>query len=205
MNIPNPPPIAATEWLSLFTALIILGLSLIFGAVFIFASYQHHDRLNQWTQTQRHHFNATEKKYRQLQEALNIVNNLYLKNFNQLITEGFFNTEPFNLKEQRLKMFGEIQSLLSQLPIITAEYTLSKKKLYIVPNFLGIEDDFKIYETQLTLILELLHEADLLKLIEKINAKQFVGLVNLQNCDIQRLPNTVDVKEVSKPYFKAYS
>lgn len=192
---------AAIDWAAIFSAFIILCFSLIISAILIFASQQYQSHISEWTQTQRSHFGAIEKQYTLLQEALDIVDSLYLEKFNQFITEGFF-ANHYPIEEQRLKMFGEIQTLLSKQPLFTADYALSETKLYPVPDFLSIENQFKTYETQLIFKLGLLHEEDILKIIEAIEVKKFAGLFNWQSCDIKRLGDSIDVKDVGKPYLK---
>ncbi len=198
----NPPTHTTIDWSALSSALIVLASSLILGALLIFASQQYHSYLIEWTQTQHRHFGAVEKKYTQLQETLEIVNSLYLKEFNQLITEEFFSYDQQSEK-QRLKLFNQLQTLLSQLPLLGANYVLSETKLYAIHDFITVEKPFKTYETQIILKLMLLHEEDLLKLTKAIDIQTFAGLLNLQSCHIKRLRDQIDFKDASKPYFMA--
>jgi hypothetical protein len=188
---------AKIDWSELLWPLILFAFSIILSPLFIFASQEYHNDVSEWAQTQSRHFGRLEKEYTQTQEALEIVNSLYLEKFNQLITDGFFSNEP-RLEEQRLKMFKKIQTLLSQLPLFLADYALSETKLYTAPDF--IDERVKTYSTQLILKLEVLHEEDILKLIETI---EFAGRFNLQRCDIKRLAPKIEVKNISNPYFKA--
>jgi hypothetical protein len=200
----NPKTPTKIDWSTLRRALIVLTMSIILSIILLFTTKQYHNDISKWTQTQRSHFGAVEKKYTQIQAALEIVNGLYLKKFNQLIKEGFFSpNKHLNIEEQRLKMFKKIQTHLSQLPLFTADYALSETKLYTVPEFLTIDEQLKTYQTQLTLKLELLHEEDVLKLIKVIEFQKFAGLLNLHRCDIKRLVPKIDVKDISKPYINA--
>ncbi len=199
MSHPKKSTKTKIDWSEILWPLILFVFSLILTTIFLVASQQYHKHINEWTRTQKSHFGTLEKEYTQLQDTLEIVNKLYVQKFNKLIKIGFFETD-LNIEKQRLKMFGKTRRLLSQLPLFTANYTLSETKLYTVPDFLRLEKSLKTYQTQLTLKVEILHEEDLLKLIEAI---KFAGIFNLQRCDIERLTPQIDVKNISKAYFKA--
>ncbi|RKZ84048.1 MAG: hypothetical protein DRR19_18260 [Candidatus Parabeggiatoa sp. nov. 1] len=202
MNLPKTA--TPIEWRAILGALIALSLSLIISVLLILGSQRYHDLMNEWERQQRNAFQTVNAKYYNLQEALKIVNGAYLKEFNQLIKEGFFTIKPLlTVEEQRLKMVDKIKTLLFDLELITADYTLLKNKLYDFQDIIIIEPEFKTYQTQLILNLELLHEGDVLKLIETIEFQHFTGLFNLQRCDIKRLRDKIDVNNVSNPYFKA--
>jgi len=197
----HPNNSAKIDLSEIFLPLILFVLSIILAIVFIVASQQYHKYIEEWTRTQESHFGSLEREYTRLQDTLEIVNNLYLQKFEQLTKIGFFhNEQEFSMEKQRLNMFGKIRTVVSQLPLFTADYVLSETKLYTVPDFLRLEKSLKTYETQLTLKVEILHEEDLLKLIETI---EFAGIFNIQRCDIERLAAKIDVKNISKAYFKA--
>ncbi|KHD08004.1 hypothetical protein PN36_10190 [Candidatus Thiomargarita nelsonii] len=201
MSHPKKTTKTKIDWSEILWPLILFVVSLILTTIFLIASQQYHKHINEWTQTQKSHFGSLEKEYTQLQDTLEIVNKLYVQKVEQLIKIGFFyHEQDLSLEKQRLKMFGKIRTLLSQLPLFTANYTLSETKRYTVPDFLRLEKSLKTYQTQLTLKVEILHEEDLLKLIEAI---KFAGIFNLQRCDIERLTPQIDVKNISQAYFKA--
>lgn len=194
----------AIDWLALLSGLIVLVFSLIIVAFLILGSQQYYNQLREWERQQGSEFGTIEAKYTELQETNDMVKRLYLTTFNQLMTEGFFqNNTRISIEEQRLKIFGDFKTVLPQLPLLTANYALSEKKRYTVPDFMKIEPQLNTYKTQLILNLGVLHEEDLLKSIEIIMDQPVVGLLNLESCDVKRLRDKVDVKEVSKPYFKA--
>lgn len=190
------------EWSALNKAFIVLIISFVMGGLLIVASYQYRQQMDSWLRQQRNDFNKIETDYSHIQEALEIVDNLYLDKFYQLEKEGFFlNRTNLNREEPHLKMFNEIKALLSLVHPFSANYELSSKKIYQIPD-LTVEDQFKTYETQLILKLTLLHEGNMLDLIKAIENHRFTGLFNLKKCDIKQLNRIIDVKDVSKAYLE---
>lgn len=207
-----PETSTAIEWSSLLSGLIILSLSLILGTIIIVSTQQYYNHMKDWNNQQSRAFNQVEGEYWKLEDALEIVNQDYLTTFNQLKQEGFFLHEtPLTVKEQRLKMHQEINTFFSRSDeklFPSGEYTLSELKPYIPMSepeqpIFRIEPAFKTYENSLILKLGLLHEEDVLKLVKGIEFQSFAGLFNLQSCDIKRLQEQIDVKNISKPYFQA--
>ena len=190
------------EWSALSNALIGLIISLVIGGGLIGTTYQYRQQMDVWLRQQRNGFNQIETDYSRIQEALEIVDNLYLDKFYQLEQDKFFlNRINLNTDEPHLKMLNDIKALISQVHPFLANYELSSKKIYQVPDLL-VEDQFKAYETQLILKLTLLHEGDMLDLIKAIEIHRFTGLFNLRKCDIRRLNKVIDVKDVSKAYLE---
>lgn len=202
----------AIEWSSLLSGLIILGFSLILGAIIIISTQQYYNYVKDWNNQQNRILKQVKFESEKLQQALDIVNQDYLTTFNQLKKEGFFLLDtPLTVEEQRLKMHQEINTFFSRSDeklFPGGEYTLSELKPYIPMSepeqpIFRTEPAFKTYENSLILKLGLLHEEDVLDLIKGIEFQSFVGLFNLQSCDIRRLPRHIDVKDISKPYFQA--
>ncbi len=186
------------HWSILFPSWYVFGFVFILSAVVLFFSYEYYSDMSDWKRTQANKFGAAEREYTELQEILDVLNHSYLKKFHQLIDRKFFvNDEAFSVEEQRLEMFNNLKMQLSQLPLFTADYTVSETKLYRIQ---GIEERFKTYETEFTLKLTLLHEEDLLNLIDSI---KFNGLFTIKRCDIQRLHEKIAINDVSKAYIKA--
>jgi hypothetical protein len=186
------------EWSALSNALIGLIISLVISVGVIGTSYQYRQQMDVWLRQERNRFNQIEIDYSRIQEALEIVDNLYLEKFYQLEKENFFlNRINLNTDEPHLKMLNDVKALISRVHPFLANYELSSKKIYQVPD-LSVEDQFKAYETQLILKLTLLHDGDMLDLIKAIEIHQFIGLFNLQKCDIKRLNKVIDDKNVSK-------
>lgn len=203
----------AIEWSSLLSGLIILGFSLILGAIIIISTQQYYNHIKDWKNQQNRISRQVKFESEKLQQALDIVNQDYLTTFNQLKKEGFFLLDDTSstVEEQRLTMHQEINGFFSrpgEKLFLSGEYTLSELKPYIPMSepdktIFRTELAFKTYKNPLILKLDLLHEEDVLELVRRIEYQSFVGLFNLQSCDIRRLPRQIDVKDISKPYFQA--
>jgi len=197
--------ITTIDWSVLFKGLIALTLSLIISALLIWGSLQYGNAMTKWERKQRSQLGNIQAKYSRLQETLEIVETGYFQKFNQLTKKEFFINEPkLTLSEKRLKMINEIKSLLSkQLLFKTSYFDLSETRQYNAPARFIIEPELKTDQTALILTLDILHEADVLKLVQAIEYQQFAGLFNWHTCHIQRIRETIDLKDVSQPYFNA--
>lgn len=192
------------DWLELLNALIVLGLTIIISILLILGTQYYYNTNQEWENKQRQTFSQIQAEYTHVQEALEIVNSFYYETFNQFLKDGFFQeTLIATIEEQRLKMVADIESLIPQLLLPTpAHYELTQATPYTTPN-VTTEKQFKVYETKLILKLGLLHEEDVLKLIEAIEFQQLSGLFNLQQCDIKRTTDKINVKEITKANFEA--
>lgn len=193
----NPKISEKIDWSMLFRAILMWIVSLLVGMTLIIGAQQYLQYQMKWELSQRNSFGQVQAEYSRVQEALDIVKSSYYNFFNQLITQSFFQEKlAGSLEEQRLHIVEEIVALIQQLKLpAPATYELTQSTLYKVQTIVT-EDSFKVYETKLILKLGLLHEEDLLKLIETIEFQKFPGLFNLQKCEITRLQESINVNEL---------
>lgn len=191
------------DWSVLRSALMVLAVSLILGASLLIGSQGYYASFTHWEMEQRNILGQLEAEYAKIQETLEITDTFYYQTFNEFKNKGFFQAHlETSLQEQRLKMLTNIKEIIPRLKLpALANYELVAQTSYKVP--FQIEPQLKVYETKLILTLGLLHEEDVLQLIETVGGQQFTGLFNLQKCEIKRLQNLIDVKEVSKPNLNA--
>lgn len=191
------------EWRILLNPFIVFTFTLMLGAALIIVSLQYQQYIKDWKFEQQKILGDLEAKYWQFQEAIEVVDNLYLEKFYQLKEKGFFLNGPHsNLDEQRLNMSETIEQLLSQMPFVGAGYQLFEKQIYLPPQ-LNIEEEVKTYETKIILKLTLLHEEDVLQLVKVLEFRLHVGWFNLTRCQIKRLREKISLKDVSKANFEA--
>lgn len=195
------------DWSVLRSALIVLAVSLILGTSLLMGSQKYYTSLIHWETEQRNILGQLEAEHARIQETLEITDTFYYQTFNEFKNKGFFQAHlETSLQEQRLKMLTNIKEIIPRLKLpAPANYELVAQTSYKVP--FPIEPQLKVHETKLILTLALLHEEDVLQLIEAVGGQQagqqFTGLFNLQKCEIKRLQNLIDVKEVSKPNLNA--
>ncbi len=191
------------DWGALKYAIVTLVVSGLLGLVAVFASQHYLVYLQQWELEQRNQLGQAQTKYSQVAEALEIVNHFYYDNFNDFIKQGFFQEVPISSwEEQRLNMVGEIKNLIPKLKLPgIAEYELLAQEIFSPPFI--VENEFKVYKSQLILKLGLLHEEDMLNLVKSIRFQKFAGLLSWQKCELQRTDRALNLKEASGPYLQA--
>ncbi len=195
------------DWSALQNALIVLSVSLVISILLIVGSQQYEKQMKTWQRQQLNKYRAKDAEYARFQETLKIVNGLYFETFMQLVAKGFFLNEPTtNVEGQRSKMLKQIKTLLPQLKTLIAahsNYTFLEKRPYNYYDTATLEPNFKTYETKLILNLSFLHEGGILKLVQTIGFQKFSGLLKLQSCDITRVNEKIDVKNVKQGNLKA--
>ncbi len=198
------------DWSALFTGLIALILSIVIGTSSIIASQHYYQSTKKWHKDQQKIFlDLTEKRFR-LQESLNVFDNLYYARLQQFIQQGFFIQDQNLIMDQRLEMYEEIDKLFNDklknlLFADKSSYEISEQNLYDIPKFLATDPEFKTYQTEIHFKLALLHEGDMLKLLERIefHKQKFTSLLNLQSCTIKNTDEVIDTNNISAPYLNA--
>ncbi len=184
------------DWAAILPAMLILAISIIFMILVIFEIQQYEQHLNALKQRQIHQFNTVDAEYQQLKKISNLVKNDYLNKFNELISTGFLKKKTVNIQTQRLELFTKIETTLKKLPLITAYYAVSETKV-------DSTQKVKIYQTQLTLKLGVLHEGKLLQTIEKLMTLPIQGLLTLNKCSLKPLTKKINLNKTSAAYFEA--
>ena len=196
------------DWLSLLKALIILVLSIILSVAMIWGNLQYQDYTKNWANTQQTQLNQIETEYWNLDAALQIVNNRYLANYYQLKKEGFFTDKPhLTIDEQRFNLGKEINHthlsyLKRNYKLFNYNYELLEPKPYSIDSP-QTTDSFKTYQIQTNLKLELFHEGNLLSFLKRFRNWKYTSLFHLKSCNVKRLRELKNPKDISKPYFQA--
>jgi len=185
------------DWAAILPAILILTISIIFMILVIFEIQQYEKHLNALKQRQIHQFKTVDAEYQHLKKISGLIKNDYLSKFDELRNTGFIQNKTVNIQTQRLELFTKIEATLKKLPLITAHYAVSETKAD------SIEEFIKIYQTQLTLKLGVLHEGNLLQTIEKLMALPIQGLLVLKKCSLKPLTEKIDLNKASEAYFEA--
>jgi hypothetical protein len=185
------------DWAAILPAILILVISIIFMILVIFEIQQYEKHLNALKQRQIHQFKTVDAEYQHLKKISDLVQNDYLSKFNELKNTGFIQNKTVNIQTQRLELFTKIEATLKKLPLITAHYAVSETKADSTQKLI------KIYQTQLTLKLGVLHEGNLLQTIEKLMALPIEGLLILKKCSLKPLTEKIDLNKASEAYFEA--
>jgi len=176
----------------------------------VIASQQYYQANKKWHQEQQQKFLALNEEHFLLQDALNVFDNLYYDRLQKFIKQGFFIQEQNLIMDKRLEMLEEIDKLFNDklknlLFVDKSGYEILEQNLYHIPKFLATDPEFKAYQTAIQFKLALLHEGDMLKLLERIefHKQKFTGLFNLQSCIIKNTEKTIDTTNTSNPYLNA--
>jgi hypothetical protein len=196
------------DWLAFIKALIVLGLSLILSVAMIWGNLQYQDYTKNWAKTQKNKLHQIEKEYTNLKSSLKIVNNHYLADYFQLKKEGFFTDKPhLTIDDQRFKLKKEMNHthlsfLKRNHKLFNYNYDLLAPKPYAIDS-LKATDSFKIYQIQTHLKLGLFHEGNFLTFLKRLKNWKFPSLFHLKSCNVKRLREFKNPKDISKPYFQA--
>jgi hypothetical protein len=185
------------DWAAILPAILILAISIIFMILVIFEIQQYETHLNALEQRQIRQFQIVDAEYQQLKQISGLIKNDYLSEFYDFISTGLIQKKIANIQTQRLQLFTQIEASLKKLPLITAYYAVSETKADSTQEFI------KIYHTQLTLKLGVLHEGKLLQTIEKLMALSIEGILILNQCSLKPLTEKIDLNKASEAYFEA--
>ena len=185
------------DWAAILPAILILAISIIFMILVIFEIQQYEKHLNALKQRQINQFQTVDAEYQQLKQISDLIKNDYLSKFHDFISTGLIQKKIANIQTQRLQLFTQIEATLKKLPLITAYYAVSETKAD------ATEELIKIYHTQLTLKLGVLHEGKLLQTIEKLMALPIQGILILKQCSLKPLTEKIDLNKASEAYFEA--
>ena len=199
------------EWSILRNALIILSFSVIIGTGFVLTSYHNYIDTEQEKIGKDTDFTKIKKEYQDIQEALQMVDADSVRQFKKLKKKGFFIDKSNNhlIVDRQNSLFKNINKLLSELKLanklFSGEIKINLKKATSFEHIgIDIKDKFKVYQMQMNIIFNVLHEGDLLELITKIDTyhHEATGLLNFKYCDIKRNKNKIELTNASKPYFE---
>lgn len=206
----TPPHVQKVEfkidWSVLSYALIVKIISLLVSIGCIIIANNYVSELRAGKNQQARTLVYTEQKYREIKESVAVLRPEDYQQFNRLVARNFFKmAEDLTLEEILVETTEQIKNFLDTLlppfKIPTVKWKFASQPiLYELPQ---IQQEIQIYQMPLTLELGVLHEADVINVLQMIDNQKNIGLFNIQSCEIKRLSDTVTVNTVDKPYFEA--
>jgi hypothetical protein len=194
------------DWSAFSYALAVLFISLLASGGFIFVSYEYVSELHDWKTRQQQVLASADRKYREVEESVAVLTSDDFNQFNRLVTQGFFKiTQGVTLEEMLLETTEQIKAVLDvilprfKIPSVKWKFA-NQQTPYELPL---VKTAMQVYRMPLTLELGILHEGDMLNLLQAIEDQKNVGVFNIQNCEIKRLSDNVVATKVNKPYFEA--
>jgi hypothetical protein len=157
----------------LILAAVTLAVISLFGAAYYFNQNQ-----EVALQNQQNLLNAARQRY-QLSGAEKDMIIDYLPKYQMLISKGFVG------EEQRIEWVEHLRQQHKTQKLFGIKYSISPQEKY-TPAFAGNLGGFTMNRSVMKLELDMLHEADLLRLTEALNAENSAPFI-LRDCEINRL------------------
>jgi hypothetical protein len=179
---------ADIEWPVLRGALIGLGIAGAVSAVTMGATYQYVSGLAAENSQYQAALNQIRDRYVAAIQERQLVER-YWPQYRQLQTNGFVG------EENRLNWVDLLHTLATRHRVLALSYEVSPRAL-AAPNPAINTGDFQLQGSEMTLRLDLLHEGNLLALLQDLST-QNAGIFNLKSCTIERTQPEITVSTSS--------
>lgn len=168
----------AKDWRNLRTPLIILSaVMLIMGALISFA-YYYSQQQQKALENQKNQLNNARQRYQSSGSEKDIITE-YLPKYRKLIDKGFVG------EERRIEWVDELRMQHKQHKLYGIQYNISQQEEY-KPTFALNLGAFALHRSIMRLELDMLHEGDILKLLESM-ANNDTPPFMLRSCELLRL------------------
>ncbi|MFT4581326.1 MAG: hypothetical protein ACI915_005609 [Gammaproteobacteria bacterium] len=174
------------DWEVLRGALGLFAICFFIGAVVLGASYYFREEMAAEFKTQQARFRDVSRKYLAVDDEERIIAETYPK-FVQLYKDGILG------REHRLSWLEALRRGGEQINLPEISYRIKSQDLY-VPEFKIDLGAYNIYVSEMNLTLGLLHEGDLMGILDALN-RDAEGLYSVSKCNATRTNEqfTVDV------------
>lgn len=176
------------DWSVLRGALVIFIVALSVSAVIGSASYYFRNSMQQDYRKAQADFNRISSKYLQIDEQDATIK-AYYPRFVKLHEQGVIGTE------RRLDWLESLQRVTDTLEIPGLSYEIASQQQSKI-NWPIETGSFELYSSTMKLNLEMLHEADLLRLIDRLGQTN-AGFFSLTDCSMSRRSTEIHVDSLS--------
>ena len=169
------------DWRKLRFPIIGLGASLILVGVLVSFADQYRLKNELDLQTQQNSLNQARQKYQSSGlEKETIIQ--YLPVYNELLASGFIG------EEHRIEWIEALRQIHAQYKLFSIDYSIGLQENY-KPSFLPNLGNFTLHRSIMSLKLDMLHEGDLLALLDGLQEQTTPYIV--RDCEIKRPINAV--------------
>lgn len=169
------------DWHKLRFPIIGLGAALILVGVLVSFADQYRLKNELALQTQQNSLNQARQKYQSSGlEKETIIQ--YLPVYNQLLVSGFIG------EEHRIEWIETLRQIHAQHKLFSIDYSIGLQENY-KPSFLPNLGNFTLHRSIMSLKLDMLHEGDLLALLDGLHEQTTPYMV--RDCEIKRPINAV--------------
>lgn len=166
------------DWRKLRSPIIGLGAALILTVLLATFAEQYKSKAQQTLQQQQDELNQARQRYQSSgMEKETIVK--YLPGYQRLISDGFIG------EERRIEWVDKLRTIHQENKLFDINYSIASQEEY-QPAFALNTGTFKLHRSVMKLDLSMLHEGDLITLIEALRAKETTPFI-LRQCDITRV------------------
>lgn len=170
------------DWNKLRYPAIFLGAALIFTTLLVGYADKRQSEARQAVELQQGQLNQARQRYQSSgQEKETIIK--YLPLYQQLIQDGFIG------EERRLEWVDGLRTIHQQNKLFGINYTISTQEEY-KPTFALNVGPFSLHRSIMKLELSMLHEGDLLTLLNTLDAQQSTPFI-VRDCEITRLNEAI--------------
>jgi hypothetical protein len=176
------------DWSVLRTSIIVLVISLAFSAVLLTGSFYFQKTMQAEYDRNQSRFLSISNRYLAVDEEERLIRNYYPE-FVELHNRGIFGREHRLDWIETLRASGEI------IDIPSLRYEISSQTEYQqdLPVNMG---RFRLYSSTMRISMDMLHEGDLLRLLETLNRMQS-GIYSVSDCSFTQR-GSIDVEDIRR-------
>jgi len=164
------------DWRKLRYPIIGLGAALILVGLLVSFADQYRAKNETALQTQQNLLNQARQKYQSSGlEKETIIQ--YLPKYNELLASGFIG------EERRIEWIETLRQIHAQHKLFSIDYSIGLQERY-KPSFLPNLGNFRLNRSVMSLKLDMLHEGDLLALLDGLHEQTTPFIV--RDCEIKR-------------------
>jgi len=164
------------DWRKLRYPIIGLGAALILVGLLVSFADQYRTKNETALQTQQNLLNQARQKYQSSGlEKETIIQ--YLPKYNELLASGFIG------EERRIEWIETLRQIHAQHKLFSIDYSIGLQERY-KPSFLPNLGNFRLNRSVMSLKLDMLHEGDLLALLDGLHEQTTPFIV--RDCEIKR-------------------
>jgi hypothetical protein len=164
------------DWRKLRYPIIGLGAALILVGLLVSFADQYRAKNETALQTQQNMLNQARQKYQSSGlEKETIIQ--YLPKYNELLASGFIG------EERRIEWIETLRQIHAQHKLFSIDYSIGLQESY-KPSFLPNLGNFRLNRSVMSLKLDMLHEGDLLALLDGLHEQTTPFIV--RDCEIKR-------------------
>lgn len=170
------------EWKRLRAPLVIFAIVLIIVTLTVSVVEDHRNSVQSALQAQENQLNQARSRYQTSgHEKETIVQ--YLPSYTRLIHEGFIG------EERRIEWVDTLRNIHQQQKLFKINYAIASQQDY-KPEFLLNAGVFKLKSSTMKLDLAMLHEGDLITLLEELHARETTPFI-VRDCEIIRVNQAI--------------